>query len=160
MFVFDMINSKQMPANKRQIAEEKMIKLMKKIYEAIKNIEIKTNRKILVFEDDFVSYESGKSYKGFGFKQEPFLFGDTFGFTIYKDSLDKEYIYYLYEKYKEELEIDFDFHLADGFYETNDYLEGQTKYFRGYCMDLLSVLHKENTKKELDRLRKKCIKRK
>ena len=78
-----------------------------------------------------------------------------FGFTIYKDSLDKEVIYYLYEKYKEELKIDFNFHVADGFYETNDYCEGQTKYFRGYCIELLSVLDNPNIKKELTKIKSK-----
>jgi len=43
-------------------------------------------------------------------KSEPFLFRDTFGFTIYRDSLDKAIIYNIYEYYKKELNIDFNFH--------------------------------------------------
>ena len=70
-------------------------------------IDDSNNKKILVFEDDFVDFDSGKSFNGFGFKQEPFIFGDTFGFTIHRDSLDKDYIYYLYEKNKQELGIEF-----------------------------------------------------
>ena len=63
--------------------------------------------------------------------------------------MDTDFIYYLYEKHKQELGIEFDFHLADGYYETNDYVEGKNKYFRGYCLDLLSTLHKKETKKEI-----------
>ena len=153
MFVFDMIGSKKMTFTYRKEAQEKMIELMLRIYKTIKNIEINENKKILVFEEDFVSYESNLPYKGFGFKQEPFIFGDTFGFTIYRNSLSKDKIYQIYHYYKENLDIEFDFHLADGFYETNDYTKGNTMYFRGYCMDLLSTFHKQETIKELTKKR-------
>lgn len=155
MFVFDMIDSKKMSFDYRREAQDKMIRLMNSIYEHIEYIEKYTNRNILVFDDDFVLYKSGLPYRGFGFKQEPFLFGDTFGFTIYRDSLSREKIYSIYKYYKTELKIDFDFHLADGYYETNDYSKGGVEYFRGYCMDLLSTLHKEGTINELDKLKRK-----
>ena len=155
MFVFDMVDSKKMSFPFRRKAQVQMVQLMRNMYRNIQEIEYLTNKKILVFEDDFVEFDSGKSFNGFGFKQEPFIFGDTFGFTIHRDSLDKDFIYYLYEKNKQELGIEFDFHLADGYYETNDYVEGRDKYFRGYCLDLLSTLHKSTTKKDLEKLKKK-----
>ena len=155
IFTFDMIGSKNMPSSYRREAQTKMNKLMTRMYKTIERIEETTNKKILVFDNDFVTYKSQKNYKGFGFKQEPFLFGDTFGFTIYRDNLDREIIYDIYEYYKKELEIDFDFHLADGYYETHDYSKGNKEYFRGYCIDLLSTLHKEDIKKVLDKLKKK-----
>lgn len=155
MYIFDIIGSRNMTSPYRRETQNKMIKLMTRMYKTIEKIEKTTGKKILVFDDDFVTYKSGKEHKGFGFKREPFLFGDTFGFTIYRDSLDKDIIYYIYEYYKELLKIDFDFHIADGYYETNDYSKCCTEYFRGYCMDILSVLHKDNTIKELKRLRKK-----
>lgn len=155
MFVFDIVNSKKMSVPYRNESQTKMIKLMNKMYKTIKNIEKSSNKKILVFEKDFVSFNSNKNYKGFGMKQEPFLLGDTFGFTIYRDSLSKDIVYYIYEYYKELLDIDFDFHLADGYYETNDYSEGNKKYFRGYCIDILSTLHKKSTIEELNKVRKK-----
>jgi len=155
MFIFDMIDSKNMSFNYRKEAQIKIIKLMNNMYKTIEQIEKYINKKILVFEEDFVTYESKKNPKGFGLKQEPFMFGDTFGFTIYRDSLDKETINYIYEYYKKELEIDFDFHQADGYYETNNYNEGDKKYFRGYCIDLLSTLHKKNTDNKLKTKHKK-----
>lgn len=59
----------------RKEAQYKMLKIMTKIYKTHEKIEETTNKKILVFEENFVSY---KNYKGFGLKQKPFLFGDTF----------------------------------------------------------------------------------
>lgn len=154
MFVFDMIDSRKMDSPKRQKAQIQMIKLMTRIYKTIERIQESTGRQILVFDNDFVTYKSRLPYKGWGFKQEPFLFGDTFGFTIYRDSLSKDVILYIYEYCKELLGIDIDFHIADGFYETNDVGLAGTQYFRGYCMDILSTLHKEETIKDLNRLRK------
>lgn len=155
MFVFDMIGSKKMSPQYRLESQYKMIELMNKIYETLEVLETKLNKKILVFDRDFVTYKSNLPYKGFGFKQEPFLFGDTFGFTIYRDSLDEKLIYDIYFKIKKELNIEFDFHLSNGYYETNNYLEGQKKYFRGYCMDLLSTFHKKDTQLELTKLKRK-----
>lgn len=158
VFTFDMVNSKNMSIEYRKNAQPKLISLMLKIYEKIKNIEKRTNKKILVFEDGFYS-TFDHVRRGFGLKQEPFIIGDMFGFTVYRDSISTETIYYLYEKYKKELGIDFDFHLANGYYETNDYSEGSTKYFRGYCIDVLSNYHKKEMQKELEDLKIK-LKRK
>lgn len=148
MFVFDIIDSKQMDKKTRQIATEKMIELMLKIYNSIKEIEIKTNKKILVTGiDDILPYEDrNKTNRKFGMLFEPFLFADTFGFTIYKNSLPKEKIINIYQKHKNELNIQFNFHINDGYYETNKYEEGNTLFFRGYCIDILSNYHKEYNK--------------
>lgn len=154
MFVFDIAGSTKMSNHERLIAQYKMLELMNKIYKTIEEIQETTNRKILVFEEDFVTYKSSKNNKQFGLKIEPFLLHDTFGFTIYRDSLDRDVVYYIYEYLKKSLEIDFDFHAADGFYETNDFGEGNKKYFRGYCLDLLSRLHKKETIEELEKIKK------
>ena len=105
MFCFDIVNSKKMKFDDRREATDKMILLMNSIYNSIVEIEKAKNKKILVFDDDFVSYGSGILYKGFGFKQEPFLFGDTFGFTVYRDSISNDEIFELYNYYKEKLNI-------------------------------------------------------
>ena len=58
------------------------------------------------------------------------------------------------EEEKEYLQIPFDFHIADGYYETNNWVEGKDKYFRGYCIDLLSNLHKDYNKEVRKKLKK------
>ena len=154
MFLFDIINSRNMPSLKRQEAQVKMTKLMTRIYKIIEKIQESTGRQILVFDDDFVTYKSRLPYKGWGFKQEPFIFGDSFGFTIYRDSLSKDVVLYIFEFCKELVGVDFDFHISDGYYETNDVGLSGTQYFRGYCIDILSTLHKKETIEDLNRLRK------
>ena len=157
MFLFDMVGSKKMPTEKRQLAQIQMLDLLNRMYESIQEIEKETGKKILVLEDGFVTYKSNKPYRGFGMKQEPFVLGDMFGFTVYRDTLSEDIVYYLYEKHKQEIGIDFDFHLANGYYETSDYGEGGTKYFRGYCIDTLSNLQKEKTQREIAIVKKKLI---
>lgn len=142
VYTFDIEDSKKMDTKTRCEAQIKLINLMRSIYSTLEKIEKNTSKKILVFEEGFVSFDSGLPVKGFGMKQEPFIIGDTFGFTIYRDSLDKDIILSIYQKFMNDLNIDFNIHISDGYYETNDYGEGGTKYFRGYCIDLLSNLHK------------------
>jgi len=145
VFTFDIVDSKKMSQTTRNIAQYKLIKLNLLMYQEIENIEKKENRKILVFEKDFTNY--GEVRKNvFGYKQEPFLFGDLIGFTVYRDTITSVEVIEIYEKYKKMLNIDFDFHIADGYYETNNYEESDKKYFRGYCIDLLSNLHKPYNK--------------
>lgn len=153
VFTFDIVGSKKMDNKTRYDAQIKSLKLINGIYNVLSELQEKLKRKILVFEKGFVSLDNPLPYE-FGIKQEPFVIGDVYGFTIYRDSLDKDIILSIYEYFKESLNIDFDYHLADGYYETNDYAEGGTKYFRGYCIDLLSNYHKENVKEDLSRLRK------
>ena len=50
----------------------------------------------------------------------------------------------IYEKCKRKLNIDFQFHTINGYYETNNWEEGNELFFRGYCIDILSNYHKNN----------------
>ena len=146
IFVFDMMNSKEMDGNTRKENQIKTINLMNQIYNHIKNLEIKRNSKILV---------TFENRDGFGLKDEPFIFGDTFGFTIYRDTLSYEEVINIFNYYKNLSNINIDFHIEHGYYETNDYTEGNTLYFRGYAISLLSNLHKKE-----NRIIKTLLKRK
>ncbi len=151
MFVFDIVESKKMLSAERQVAQEKMIQLMLSIYNSIKIIEENNSSKILVMEQDFNSYEANLTFEGFGMKTEPFILGDAFGFTIYRNTLSNEIIMDLFNYYCEKLSINFKFHIAHGFYETNDYALGVGKYFRGYCLDFLTNSSKEQYRKVLQK---------
>ena len=129
MFVFDIVNSKKMDLQTRINATYQMEKLMLNMYNTIKLIE-----------------ERQKRDRNFGLLYEPFLFADSFGITIHKNSLSKEKFLNIYQNHKQELNIDFNFHIADGFYETNKWEEGADLLFRGYCIDILSTSHKDYIK--------------
>lgn len=163
VFTFDMVGSSKFRAegkyNERLAVQIKLMELNMLVYRLIQKKELEENKKILVFEDGFVHYpypETDPTWisNGFGYKMEPFLFGDLIGFTAYRDTITKEEVMDIFEKSKKLLNIDFKFHIADGYYETNDWVEGHDKYFRGYCIDLLSNLHKDYNKKVRKQLQK------
>lgn len=140
IFTFDVKDSKKI--EDRNDVNLKLINLITLVYKKIQEIELQQNKEILVFEKGFTHYGETKLME-FGYKQEPFIYGDTIGFTIYRDSLSRQEIIDIFNQSKEILNIKFEFHIADGYYETNNYEEANQKYFRGYCIDFLSNLHKE-----------------
>ena len=154
MFCFDRVNSRYEDTKIKQSIQDKMIELMNAIYLSLQEIEKLKNEKILVFEEGFVSFGSEEKAKGFGYKYEPFIFGDAFGFTIYGNSLDKNIVLKLFEYHKKRLKIDFEFHIMDGYYETNDYNQRHTKYFRSYCLDVIMNYHKPYMQDELQKAKK------
>ena len=131
-----------MSKKKRNIASYKIELLMLKMYNDILNIEKIENRKILLKEDVVLYKDRHLVDRKFGMLYEPFLFADTFGFTIYNGSIDEDEVFKIFEKYKYELEIDFSFHINNLCYETNDYGMGGTLFFRGYAIDICSTLNK------------------
>lgn len=144
MYTFDIVNSKEMPREFRQDAQEKMVILMERFYKEIERIEQYFNKKILVKEETINTFNN---------LPEPFLYGDTFGFTIYRDSLDKEIIMNIYEELVNELDIEFDFHINDGYYETNEYKYGGILFYRGYAFSIISNLHKKDIKRLIKRMK-------
>lgn len=144
MYTFDIVNSKQMPREVRQDAQEKMVILMERFYKEIENLEKHYHKTILVKEDEINKFNN---------LPEPFLYGDTFGFTIYRDSLDKDIIMDIFQELVNELEIKFDFHVSDGYYETNEYKYGGILFYRGYAFSIISNLHKESIKKLIKKIK-------
>ena len=151
VFTFDIKNSRTL--ENREIIQENLIKMILNIYKIIKEKEQNENKKILVFEKDFVNI--GEKTSGFGLKQEPFILGDVVGLTTYRDSISNEEVLEIFLQEKERLNLNVDFHIADGYYETNVYEEGNIKYFRGYCIDLLTNLHKEKNREIRNKLLEK-----
>lgn len=158
VFTFDIKNSKKMERNVRFDAQKKLIELGLTMYRYIQKKEIEENKKILVFEEDFVHW--GEISKGgFGIKIEPFIIGDLMGFTVYRNTITNEEIMNIFNISKKILNINFEFNIADGYYETNDWVQACEKYFRSYCIDLLSTLHKphnQDIKKILNKQKNKC----
>ncbi len=50
---------------------------------------------------------------------------------------------FIFEETKKELQIPYEFHKAHGFYETDEYAEGNHLYFRGYLIQQLNTKHKK-----------------
>ena len=142
VFTFDIVDSKRMSKEDRIEASYKIEKLMLLMYKELELREKIENKKILL-KKDIVPYEERlKVDKKFGVLYEPFFFANTFGFTVYTNSISEDDIYELFEKYKNILGITYMFHFNNLYYETNDYGLGGKCFFRGYAIDICSNLHK------------------
>ena len=153
VFTFDIVGSKKMDDRTREIARQKLLKFITLFYNKLYRKGIEENKEILISKSNYGFL--GDWSNDFGVKVEPFILGDVVGLTVNRDSITKGEMMHIYNECKKEVNIDFEFHLADGYYETNDYSLGDTQYFRGYCMDILSTLHKKEIIHDLNRLRKK-----
>lgn len=147
VFTFDIKESTKMPVLKRRVAQYQIKNLIERTYRDVEQLQTSLNTKILLKEDGFGHMNDTTISNDFALRYDPFLHGDTTGFTIYNNSLEPEVIYEIFKRNKKELNIDFDFHTFDAVYETHDYGLGAKLYFRGYCIDMLSKMHKkENIK--------------
>ena len=141
VFTFDIVGSKKM--KDRNQAQKQLQKLALLTYKCLEQLEKEKGIKILVRP----FYQPNASKTGYTQEnKEPVIIGDLLYFTIYRGTLTREEVLEIFNCCKAELNINFEFHYADGYYETNDWREGQDKYFRGYCIETLSTLHKDYNK--------------
>ena len=144
MFTFDIKNSKQMDKSTRYEAQVKIIELIERIYYDLSYLEESLNKQILLHNDTYTNLLEHNPHQDFAVRFEPFILGDVVGLTILKESIPPTLVLEIFNLNKEELEIDFEFHVNYGNYETDDYGLGATISFRGYAVTILSNLHKKD----------------
>ena len=151
LFTFDIVGSTKMSSEHLVEAESILQNIITDVYNILCQKEKAINKKILVFENSFIK-DNDLVITGiheFGLKIEPFKLGDMVGFTIYRNTLSREEIIAIFNMVKEQYKYEYELHYADGYYETNDYSDGSNKLFRGYCIDILSNIHKQSYVKKL-----------
>jgi len=134
LFVFDIENSKLMTKEERKEAQFLSNCLLDRIYKNLIGLELELHKEILHTSNMF----NEKNTRGD--LQEPFnLMGDSYGFTIIKESLSDDVILNIMRFEKEGLDIPFNYHISSAYYETDQYGEGDKEYFRGYCIQKLAL---------------------
>lgn len=150
---FDVVNSRQMPPKKRAILQYKIIIIMKYVYNKLLEKEKELKKQIVIKDERFCRpWDNSVNNKNFNYC-DPYILGDNFQFTVLRNTITKEEIIKLVYDCKNKLKIKEDFHIADGYYETNNYGEGNTKLYRGYCLQILEQIHKPKTKNKLKKLK-------
>ena len=111
--------------------------LLDSVYGKIKELEKIRGYKILHTS----KYLDGKR----GDTIEPVVFmGDLMVFTTLRGRISSKEVYRIFTESKKELNLTrYQFHFANGYYETDKYVEGDQKYFRGYCMGYLNHIAKQ-----------------
>ena len=145
MFAFDLKNSKSMSDEQRYIAEKKLYTILLNVYTYLQELEKKTGQKIVLEKEKL----EGEAW----LNREPYFIGDAGEITIYRDSISNDDFITIFNEFKRREDFSYELHMSDGYYETNHWSEGNIKYARSYCFDLLTNMHKP----KYNKLRKKRL---
>lgn len=150
---FDTVNSKIMTEEERAILQRNINIIVQYVYNKLCDSEDKLQKEVVIKDKRFIRPWDFKATNWNRTFIDPLIYGDTFQFTVLRDTISKEKIIEWVNTCMEHLCMEEDFHIADGYYETNEYNEGNTKFYRGYCLQTLESLHKPQTKNELQKIK-------
>ena len=111
---------------------------------------------IPVYEDSVGSVKIPRLVEYYAsFTRDPWIIGDCFQFTVLRDTVSKDKIVEWVYECKKMLNMKEEFHIADGYYETNEWKERWNKLYRGDCLAILEQFHKPDIKRRIKREEKK-----
>lgn len=171
---FDVVNCKSLTDDENYVMHIYIDIIMKYVYKKLLESEKVLNKQVVVkeerwirgwkeipipnpipmLENTIVPTPALVEYR-MSFTKDPYVFGDCFQFTVLRDTVSKDQIVEWVYECKKMLNMNHEFHIADGYYETNEYEEGNTKLYRGYCLQILEKYHKPEVQYELKRIRSK-----
>lgn len=156
MVAFDVVNSKQISKDELVSFLQKLSFIVLYVYKKLEDYEKETGQVVLIKDSRFFTPWSEEARKSFDDNfMDPKVSGDCFLFTVLRDTITKEQIVNWVYEAKNRVGLEQDFHIADGYYETNEFGEANEKLFRGYCMRILENYHKKSTKAKIKRIKKK-----
>lgn len=133
IYLLDIAGSRKMHGDIRQNATILSLQLLKNIY--IKLNILENERKIEIIHRNPIFNVKDSIQADL---REPFhVAGDSFGFTIKKNSLTDDEVYNIIIDEKNKLGIDFNYNISTAYYETDEYLRRIQEYYRGYCIAYL-----------------------
>ena len=152
---FDVVNSSKMSNDDRLELQYRINDIVKYVYNKLLEKEIELNKQVVINDNRFFTpWTISRDRMNCNF-QDPFIFGDCFEFTVLRNTVTKDEIVNLVNECKCKYNLDLDFHINDGYYETNNYEEGRDKYYRGYCLETLGEYHKPFMQKKIKKIKRK-----
>ena len=149
---FDVKKSRLLPPDKRHKLTKNLDIIAKDVYYRLLQKEKELGIQIVIKDKRFYKpWVCNKNNSNF---MDPSIFADNIIFTVLRDTITKEEIIDWVIEDKERLHMEENFNIADGYYETNEYEEGGTKLYRGYCLETVANLQKPKVQKELKKLSK------
>ena len=138
MFVFDLHGSKKMSENKRYKSQIKSIKTLQLLAKKLQEIETKTNKKILLYDEN-VKLNIDLSLPNPNTTNPCVCGGDAFVISILADAISEEDIIKLFLQCAKELKNKYTYNLSIGKFETTDYILATEKCYIGYCLAELTL---------------------
>lgn len=155
---FDIVDSKKMPQEKHTYLIYNFDNIMRYVYNKLLERQKELKRQVVIPDERFKRPWEAIERPTNQFI-DPVAMYDSFYFTVLRGTVTKEEIMQWVNEYLAILNIEVSFHVADGYYETNEYGEGSTKFYRIYCLNILEKLNKPHIKEKLRR-RKRARERK
>lgn len=153
MVSFDVVNSQLLNDEEKNYMHACINIIVVYVYNKLMESEKELNRQVLIHDERFFHPWDGVIPKDLSYL-DPYRWGDCFQFTVLRDTITKEQIINWVNECKEKLNMKEEFHVADGYYETNDYEESNRKFYRSYCMRTLETLHKPEVQRAIKRVEK------
>lgn len=144
LFTLDLIDS----GNAKLEKYNDLRTVMEIIYQDILMLEKELNKQILITNEGFKPpFDENISF----LQEDWFILGDAVGITIYNKVIPTEVIHKIIELNLKEMNLTNSVHQYDLVYETNNYAEGNNKYYRGYAIQTSTSIHKKPLlKKQVD----------
>ena len=156
--MFDIVDSRNLsktPEEGTKLAYN-IIAIMKYVYNKLLEKEKELNRQVVIKDERFCTPWDPKAFlrNDHNCLEPNVIRGDDFEFTVLRGTVTKEEIISWVNECKKILNIEIAFHIGDAYYETNEYKEGNTKLYRGYCFHILTELIKSDGRRNLEEVHK------
>lgn len=141
-FSFDVVNSRQQNIDLNQ--KENYFDFILYVYYLLEQEEKELQKPILL------KNQFNKKFSLFGKKDfnnnnyNPMVIGDLATFFVYNNSISTKRMLQIFSEAMNKYKITYSFHFSTGVYETNNYVEGGTKLYKGYMPQILENLSKYN----------------
>ncbi len=152
MFCFNVKNHCRLNKNIPYLPH--LTKLIDDVTKDVLLLEKKLEKEIFARDGDIIFVERQKDKKNTPtYRLTNMLFnpnnidGHLIYFCVHNDSISEEDFLKIFTKNYEKLNLNYVFHYATGLYETNNYIDGGKKYYRGFCVRQLNeIAHKNKNK--------------
>lgn len=141
-FTFDVVNSKNQAS---YISEhDKHLACLLHVYTLLEREEKLTGKQILL-KDKFNQKLECDRFIINSNHFNPMILGDMITYFVYNKSISTERMLELFSSSLAKFNVSYPFHFKTGVYQTNDYIEGGTKLYKGYMPRLLEDLSKKES---------------
>lgn len=139
-FTFDIVNSRNQVMYFKE--NKKHYEFLYYVYCLLEREEELTGKKIVLKDDVYNKPIKGEP-NNYSHHYNPTTLGDMATYFVYNGSITTERMLELFMEGLREFDINYAFHFKTGVYQTNNYVEGATKLFKGYMPQILENMSKK-----------------
>ena len=139
-FTFDIVNSRNQVMYFKE--NKKHYEFLYYVYCLLEREEELMGKQILLKDDIYNKPIQGVA-NNYSHHHNPTTLGDMATYFVYNGSITTERMLELFAEGLRKFDINYAFHFKTGVYQTNNYVEGGTKLFKGYMPQILENMSKK-----------------